>query len=182
MSGIGREPMLDLYLFEASQLMEQLEGILLGSEKTGTMTSDQVDEIFRIMHTVKGSSAMMMFNGITALAHKVEDLFYFIREKKPKKYNHAEVTDAVLGALDFIRGELEKLEAGNTPDGDASRLTGCIEEVLGRLRQKQGAGETPAAPPQEDAPTRFYISSYQPPAVAEPATAEEKRFVLLIHL
>ncbi len=30
MSGIGREPMLDLYLFEASQLMEQLEGILLG--------------------------------------------------------------------------------------------------------------------------------------------------------
>ncbi len=180
MSGIGREPMLDLYLFEASQLMEQLEGILLGSEKNGTMTTDQVDEIFRIMHTVKGSSAMMMFNGIAALAHKVEDLFYFIREKKPRKYNHAEVTDAVLGALDFIRGELEKLEAGNTVDGDASRLSGMIEDVLGRLRLKQGAGDAPAVPPQEDTPARFYISSYAPPGGMAPAAATERRYVLLV--
>ena len=181
MSGIGREPMLDLYLFEASQLMEQLEGILLGSEKSGALSAEQVDEIFRIMHTVKGSSAMMMFNGIAGLAHKVEDLFYFIREKKPKKYNHAEVTDAVLGALDFIRGEVEKLEAGNTADGDATRLVGCIEDVLGRLKTKQGTGDAVPAPPQEDVPARFYISSYAPAAGTAPVASEEKRYVLLVH-
>ena len=63
--------MLDLYLFEASQLMEQLEDLLLTSEKSGSLSPEQVNEIFRIMHTVKGSSAMMMFNNIASMAHSV---------------------------------------------------------------------------------------------------------------
>lgn len=57
----GMENMLDMYLFETNSLLEQLDEVLLEAEKAGTFTTDDVNEIFRIMHTIKGSSAMMNF-------------------------------------------------------------------------------------------------------------------------
>lgn len=50
------EPMLDMYIFETTQLIEQL--VIHGEKENGF--TDSINEIFRIMHTVKGSSAMMM--------------------------------------------------------------------------------------------------------------------------
>lgn len=57
----GMENMLDMYLFETNSLLEQLDELLIEAEKAGDFTVDDVNEIFRIMHTVKGSSAMMEF-------------------------------------------------------------------------------------------------------------------------
>lgn len=76
-SNINREPMLEMFVFETNQLIEKLEEILLDSEKNESICTDDINEIFRIMHTIKGSSAMMMFDNISSLAHTVEDLFYF---------------------------------------------------------------------------------------------------------
>ena len=73
------EPLLDMYIFETEQLLEQLEQLILNSEKTDSFTREAIDEIFRIMHTIKGSSAMMMFTGVSNLAHCMEDLFYCLR-------------------------------------------------------------------------------------------------------
>mgnify|MGYP000914775596 FL=1 len=50
------EPMLDMYLFETSQLIEQLELCILSSEESSCYTQDAINDIFRIMHTIKGSS------------------------------------------------------------------------------------------------------------------------------
>ena len=162
MQGSGREPMLDLYLFEASQLMEQLEDILLTSEKSGSLSPEQVNEIFRIMHTVKGSSAMMMFNNVASMAHSVEDLFYFIREKKPKRLHYSEITDIVLAASDFIKGEVGKIEAGELPDGNESAQAERIRNVLEKMKSREGAGPV-AESPVEEGPAHFYISSYATP-------------------
>ena len=76
----GMENMLDMYLFETNSLLEQLDEVLLDAEKADTFTSDSVNEIFRIMHTIKGSSAMMEFSSLMTIAHRIEDLFFFIRE------------------------------------------------------------------------------------------------------
>ena len=50
---------LDMYIYETNSLLEQLETIVLDAEKENTFSQDNVNEIFRIMHTIKGSSAMM---------------------------------------------------------------------------------------------------------------------------
>lgn len=74
---VGREPMLDLFIFETGQHLEQLELIIIESEKEGGISSDSINEIFRLMHTIKGASAMMLYNGISNLTHSMEDVFTF---------------------------------------------------------------------------------------------------------
>lgn len=127
------EPMLTLFQFETSQLIEQLENIVLNCEKTGGYSTAIINEIFRIMHTIKGSSAMMLFNDISKLSHAVEDLFYFIREEKGIHIDYSTLSDLVLGCIDFIKVELEKIKNGDNADGDATNQMIYIQNYLALL-------------------------------------------------
>ena len=69
------DSLLELFVFETSQNTQQLEQIVLNAEGEGGFSHDQVNEVFRIMHTIKGSAAMMSYVGIAKLAHRMEDLF-----------------------------------------------------------------------------------------------------------
>ncbi|WP_294152131.1 Hpt domain-containing protein [uncultured Selenomonas sp.] len=67
------EPMVEVFIYETRQFLEQLEQMALTSEQEGSFTPEDVNEIFRAMHTIKGSAAMMMLDEISKLAHAVED-------------------------------------------------------------------------------------------------------------
>ena len=79
MGSSGNE-ILDMYIYETNTLLEQLETIVLEAEKADTFSQDDVNEIFRIMHTIKGSSAMMEYDSLATVSHRIEDLFFIIRE------------------------------------------------------------------------------------------------------
>jgi len=87
------EGMLDMFIFETEQGLENLENICLDSKDAGAFDEDNVNEIFRIMHTIKGASAVMMYQNIATLAHRLEDVFYFIRENNPENVPHEELVD-----------------------------------------------------------------------------------------
>ena len=70
----GMESMLEMYIFETNTLLEQLDEILLRTEDANVFSQEDINEIFRIMHTIKGSSAMMGFENLQHLAHKGEDM------------------------------------------------------------------------------------------------------------
>ncbi len=74
------EGLLETYLFETNSLLDGLDELLINAEKTGDFSEDDVNEIFRSMHTIKGSSAMLEFNCLMEIAHHIEDLFFYIRE------------------------------------------------------------------------------------------------------
>lgn len=105
--------MMEAYLFEMNTLLEQLEELVLSAEKAGSFSQDDVNEIFRIMHTIKGSSAMMEYNSLMTIAHRIEDLFFIVREKtmdwiSPKF--RPELFELVFQSIDFFRSEIDKLE------------------------------------------------------------------------
>jgi len=106
------DSVLDMYLFEANSLLEQLDDILLGAEREQAFDKECIDEIFRIMHTIKGSSAMMQFNSIMSISHKVEDLFYYIRENGIKNQYNEKLVNLVFKFTDFIKDEITKIEEG----------------------------------------------------------------------
>ena len=81
MSTHTNDPIFDLFVFETLELAGQLEEIAIGGEKRQGIGAS-VDEIFRVMHTIKGS-AMMQVQSIGALAHSMEDLFAYIRRSFP---------------------------------------------------------------------------------------------------
>ncbi len=139
MSNGYREPMLEMYKFETNQLLEQLEQLIINSEKSNCYSQEAINEIFRIMHTIKGSSAMMLFNGISTLAHSIEDLFFYLRESKPENVDYIKLSDLVLLCTDFIKEELSKIERGIEPDGDSGELVNTIKTYLAELKSMGGS-------------------------------------------
>lgn len=130
------ECMLDMFIFETEQGLENLENICLESKDVGEFDEDNVNEIFRIMHTIKGSSAVMMFQNVATLAHKLEDVFYFIRESHPDDVPHDELVDDVLEVSDFITEELEKIKDGADPDEDPAALIEKLDKFLKKIQNK----------------------------------------------
>lgn len=51
-----REPMLEMFIFETFDMIEQLQQLIIDSEKNKRLETEAINEIFRIMHTIKGSS------------------------------------------------------------------------------------------------------------------------------
>jgi chemotaxis response regulator CheB len=68
--------MVEVFIYETRQFLEQLEQRALASEDSGSFQPEDVNEIFRAMHTIKGSAAMMMFDEISHLAYAVEDVLF----------------------------------------------------------------------------------------------------------
>lgn len=161
MSKLSHEPMMEMFIFETAQLLEQLEDIIINSEKNNSYSSHNINEIFRIMHTIKGSSAMMLYNNISTLAHSIEDLFYFIREKKPLSVNFADLTDLILKGADFIKTELVKIEEGKDANSDSGVLIDEIKIFLTELK-KTNSSEHVLEIEEESAPKekqKYYIMS-----------------------
>ncbi|MDF2539476.1 MAG: chemotaxis protein CheA [Herbinix sp.] len=124
------DALLDMFLFETAQLLEQLEQSILSSEKEGNFSKEAINEIFRIMHTIKGSASMMIFNNIASLAHSMEDLFFFLREEKPLQVNCPALCDIVFQGIDFIKVETEKIKNKDTADGNSELLIEKIQKYL----------------------------------------------------
>lgn len=148
-----------MFIFETSQLIEQLEQSILSSEKSSCYTPTAINEIFRIMHTIKGSSAMMIFNNISTLAHHIEDLFYFLREEKPNNIDYSTLSDLVLEGVDFIKIEMEKIKNGDEADGDVSQLIERIKDYLSILKQTDiSTGSVKDVEKVDIKGQRYYIS------------------------
>ncbi len=143
MDNYSSNSMLDVFIYETTQNIEQLEGAILASEKAGCFTPQAVNEIFRVMHTIKGSSTMMMCNNISELSHAIEDLFYFIREEKPENMDCALLSDLVFEGVDFIKLEMEKVKNSDNLDGDPSELIENIKEFLSSIKGEPQSTDTP---------------------------------------
>ena len=146
--GSGND-ILDMYIYETNTLLEQLETIVLEAEKADTFSQENVNEIFRIMHTIKGSSAMMEFDTLTTVAHRIEDLFFIIRENTMSvvsEANRPALFDLVFQSIDYFRGEVEKVEAGEPLDKDIDSFLSNINTLISKIKGEEPEESAPAAP------------------------------------
>ena len=153
------DSMLDMFLYESEQLLETLDSTVLEKKDEECFDEESINEIFRVMHTIKGSSGIMMYENITKVSHKLEDVFYYLRESHPENVPHLELVDHVLEVSDFITGELEKIKSGETPDGDESKLVEEIDKFLTKV--KTGISQKGEELPPENTyvePNQFYIA------------------------
>ena len=167
------EGMLDMFLFESGQLVENIETLALEHKDDDKFDDDAINEIFRAMHTIKGSSGIMMYTNITTVSHTLEDVFYYIRESHPDKVPHEELVGYILDVTDFIGGELEKIREGSEPDGDPADLIAKIKKFLAKIKKKIKAGGNELPPEKAYIPPKqFYI-----PPVASEASKFYKIFI-----
>ena len=146
---------LDMYIYETNSLLEQLETIVLDAEKENTFSQDNVNEIFRIMHTIKGSSAMMEFDTLATVSHRIEDMFFLIREgtmSVVKEADRPALFDVMLHAVDYFREEMEKVEAEAPLNKDVDSFLANINSLIAKIKGEEPAEEPPAAPQAASAP------------------------------
>lgn len=150
--------MQEMFIFETTQQLEQLEQSVINAEVQDVYCDDTVNEIFRIMHTIKGSAAMMLYNSIATAAHLTEDLFYCIRENNLTDIDVPPLCDIVLGAVDFMKIELEKIKNGDPADGEPDDLAQKVKAHL-KVLQASSDGQEVCTKEKPTQQKQFYISS-----------------------
>lgn len=152
------DPMQEVFIFETSQQLEQMEQSVIKTEALGSYPSETINEIFRIMHTIKSSAAMMLINNMSVVAHTTEDMFYFIREEKPQTIDVSTLSDLVFEGIDFMKGELEKIKTGADADGNPEILIDRIKAHLKILKENNNLTDSLTVN-NEPVTEKYYISS-----------------------
>ena len=155
----GSGGMLDMYLYESLQLLEQMEKVMLLEKNEEFLDEESIHEIFRIVHTIKGTSGIMMYDNIASAAHKLEDIFYYLRETYSDAVPAKTLAEYVFMASDFIGEELDKIKRGRNPDGSPDKIIGYIDAFLikWKAEMRAGGGDVPPANPYVE-PNQYYIA------------------------
>lgn len=123
------------FLAEASESMDALDRSLVRLEDNPS-DPELLSEIFRVMHTIKGTCGFLGLQRLALVAHAAEDVLGQFRDGALTPTQ--ESVSAVLEAVDVIKILLSELEAqGHEPVGDDKPL-------VNRLRAM--AQQTPATP------------------------------------
>ncbi|MGD2036210.1 MAG: chemotaxis protein CheA, partial [Bacteroidales bacterium] len=103
------EELIQSFIEETRELLGQLEDDLLELEKKPD-NKEFIDNIFRIMHTLKGASSMYGFENMQNLTHEFESVYDRIRGGKIKV--STKIIDATLKAKDILLTMLDKKSVG----------------------------------------------------------------------
>lgn len=163
----GMEAMADMYVFETTSLLEQLDQILMKTENESSFAEEDINEIFRTMHTIKGSSAMMGLENMSKLAHAIEDMFYIIREDHPVISSMETLYDIIFSASDLLKAEIENLQEDEYTPTDFTEQMTKIEDFAAVLKGAAPADGAAAA----EAPAASSDAAAPAPAAAPSAAA-----------
>lgn len=107
------ESLLQDFLTESSELIEQLDSDLVSLESVGddSEAMDLLNGIFRALHTIKGAASFLSLNEVTTFAHAAEDALNKLRKGEAEVNEN--VMDALLRSTDVIRNMIDELNEGN---------------------------------------------------------------------
>lgn len=145
------EPMIQAYIHEASRILESLEQILIQCESEKKFSEEDINQIFRGMHSIKGTSSLMMYENISRLAHVLEDLFDLFRKESHLHYDFDALVDLVLESIDFFKVEILKISNKNELDGNPDSLIHLLKNLISQIKNEPYVAA-------EDETAQFYVA------------------------
>ena len=176
MAQINRAFFIAQYREEVSDHIQRITQGLFQLEEQPANAAQVLEEIFRIAHTLKGSSRMMGYSHISSLAHKMEDLLLEIRDGHLPL--HPTVTDLLFYCLDTIDYLLEGLVKDIKRSANLEHFDELFKAIIAGEEievphiQAKVRKSTPSSP--EAAPDA-------PPAQPERLEEKEERQYIRIH-
>lgn len=153
------------FLIEAFELIEQIDHDLVELE-SNPEDLELLNRIFRVAHTVKGSSSFLNFDVLTELTHHMEDVLNKARKGELKIT--PDIMDVVLESVDMMKGLLSSIR----DHGNDTAAGIDIKNICARLTQIS-EGEAPAAAPEAPATPVAELAS-EPAKEPEPAAPAEE--------
>ncbi|MFP4331254.1 MAG: chemotaxis protein CheA [Spirochaetaceae bacterium] len=140
------QELLDAFRQETRDILDETEQLLLTSLESGGESID-VDEVFRALHTVKGTGSMFDLQELVGAAHRLESVFAKIRSGEGE-FSEA-IASKTLEGIDLLRYLADDPANTLTPEG-ASLLKGLEEAVGGIGESETQQSRTPDAGGQPD--------------------------------
>ncbi len=126
---------LGVFVDEAKENLQGLNDSVLKLESNPD-SKEAINEIFRLMHTLKGSSATMGFTKMSKVCHALESLLDKVRSGKIKASE--DLVDLLFSGIDMLNETVENIENG----GDDSNLN--VDEIIQAISKKNVAEEKSA--------------------------------------
>ncbi len=133
------ESVLDIFISECNELCAKM-GDVLGRAAEGFSSGD-INELFRVVHTLKGSCGLMGIDTVARLSHALEDILHTCREDSSTLVGREEaLVDLLYAYLDFVSDDVVRL-------GDPATYVATDPEALIKAAQKLMAPDSAAQPP-----------------------------------
>jgi two-component system, chemotaxis family, sensor kinase CheA len=139
------EEIKEIFFAESSELLQRIESTLLSLEMEPDNPTERLDDLFRCIHTIKGSAGIFGFDRIVNFTHHLEGVLDGVREGKiPLKLDSLGL---FLECRDLISDFVENIANGRDSDPETGKLEA---KLFAKLKTYQ-AGELPPleAPPVE---------------------------------
>ncbi len=118
----------EMFLEEAEELFESADNVLLEAENNGSLTDDEMGQLFRDVHTLKGSGASVELKLFAEFTHDVENLMDKLRNHKIEFI--PEMAGTLIDGLDVMKEILDLEVAEDLPrDTFTEMTTSLLEEI-----------------------------------------------------
>ncbi|GHR57204.1 chemotaxis protein A [Helicobacter pylori] len=142
------------FLIEAFEMNEQLDQDLVELEHNPE-DLDLLNRIFRVAHTIKGSSSFLNLNILTHLTHNMEDVLN--RARKGEIKITPDIMDVVLRSIDLMKTLLVTIRdtGSDTNNGKENEIEEAVKQLQAITSQnlegaKEGTKEAPKKENQEE--------------------------------
>ena len=119
----------EMFLEEAAELFESADNVLLEAENNGSLTDEEMGQLFRDVHTLKGSGASVELALFAEFTHDVENLMDKLRNHKIEFI--PEMAETLIDGLDVMK-EILDLEVSETLNRET--FTSMTTDLLQELR------------------------------------------------
>jgi chemosensory pili system protein ChpA (sensor histidine kinase/response regulator) len=154
---------LEIFVAEAEEHFQTVTECLLALE--GNPNAEDINRLFRAIHTVKGSAAQVGVHRCAVVAHRVEELIGRMRDGRLQP--SAEIVDLCLDSVDALK---KLLHHSWTDDAE---MRAKLEPLLARIEELAPAGtEEPSIDSSEAAPANAAAEQSPATEVAPAATQQ----------
>ncbi|PUD05770.1 chemotaxis histidine kinase/response regulator CheAY2 [Helicobacter pylori] len=164
------------FLIEAFEMNEQLDQDLVELEHNPE-DLDLLNRIFRVAHTIKGSSSFLNLNILTHLTHNMEDVLN--RARKGEIKITPDIMDVVLRSIDLMKTLLVTIRdtGSDTNNGKENEIEEAVKQLqaitsqnLESAKETSGAKETPQKEVKEEAKEENKENKAKAPTAENPAS------------
>ncbi len=158
------------FLIEAFEMNEQLDQDLVELEHNPE-DLDLLNRIFRVAHTIKGSSSFLNLNILTHLTHNMEDVLN--RARKGEIKITPDIMDVVLRSIDLMKTLLVTIRdtGSDANNGKENEIEEAVKQLQAITSQNlEGAKEGTKEAPQKEAKEEIKENKAKAPTAKNPAS------------
>lgn len=133
---MNRSELMGVFLSEVEEQLQLLEREILNLELQGE-SPQIIQSIFRVAHTLKGSSAAMGFEEMKQLTHEMENILDKIRNQYLPVTQ--QVVDILFQCLDHLNGLKKEIEQEGATKTNVDSIVHQLQQLENRLEENFGS-------------------------------------------